>query len=387
MEPATKSPGTVLIIDDDRGPRESLRMLLKKDYHVLTADSVDTGLELLKQHPPDVVILDIRMPGKNGIEGLKAIRELDPSVAVIMFTGFGALETAQEAIRLGANDYLKKPLDTHEILAVVRHNVQRTRVARRRQESERLLTELNHQLAAELHNKEHLATLGQKSVEFAHDLRSPLTAVQGFLELLARDLAESKEKLGERWKETSEYLDLIERSVTRCRELSEMWLNLGKAAANRRLVGVEALLREIAADLASRAAARAVRLEVQPGASPCAVSVDPLHIRRALENLVTNAIEAVAPGQGQVQLSYELAGTQVHICVADNGCGIKAEHLSKIFEPFFTTKQQTGTGLGLLIAKQAAEAHGGCLRIESEPGRGTRAYLSLPADVPLTVSR
>ena len=79
----------VLVIDDERGPRESLRILLKPEYQVLCAESVDDGIALLKEHQPDTVVMDIRMPGKNGIEGLKAIREIDGVVSIIMFTGFG----------------------------------------------------------------------------------------------------------------------------------------------------------------------------------------------------------------------------------------------------------------------------------------------------------
>ena len=84
----------VLVIDDEMGPRESLRMLLKPNYQVYTADSVDAGIKLLKEKHPDAVITDIRMPGASGIDGLRRIREIDPHVAVIMLTGFGALETA-----------------------------------------------------------------------------------------------------------------------------------------------------------------------------------------------------------------------------------------------------------------------------------------------------
>src|SRR5437879_9712841 len=120
----------VLVIDDEIGPRESLRMLLKPDYNVQTADCVDAGIRLLKEKQPDTVVMDIRMPGATGIEGLRKIREIDPHLSVIMLTGFGALETAQEALRLGANDYINKPFDAGEMRAVIGRNVHRTRVHR-----------------------------------------------------------------------------------------------------------------------------------------------------------------------------------------------------------------------------------------------------------------
>ncbi len=91
----------VLVIDDEIGPRESLRMLLKPNYQVHTAESVEAGIKILKEKHPDAVISDIRMPGTNGIDGLRKIREIDPHVSVIMLTGFGALEEAEEALRLG----------------------------------------------------------------------------------------------------------------------------------------------------------------------------------------------------------------------------------------------------------------------------------------------
>src|SRR5450759_5628279 len=114
MESAVSMP-RVLVIDDEMGPRESLRILLKVECEVLCAPSVEEGLRLFRASPPDLVIMDIRMPDRNGIEGLREIRKLDPLVSVIMLTGYGALETAQEALRLGANDYLKKPFDTGDM--------------------------------------------------------------------------------------------------------------------------------------------------------------------------------------------------------------------------------------------------------------------------------
>jgi signal transduction histidine kinase len=371
--------GRVLVIDDERGPRESLRILLKNDYQVACADSVDAGLELLAQHQPDTVIMDIRMPGRNGIEGLRAIREMDSCVSVIMFTGFGALETAQEAIRLGANDYLKKPLDTHEIQAVVRHNVRRAQLERRRRDTEHELARLNQGLMDELAQKDRMASLGQKSAEMAHDLRNPLTAVLGYVELLARDLADSKEKLGDRWKETAEYLDIIEHSINRCKELSDMWLRLGKDAAPQNAAYlIRDILQDVVRDTVPLAARHDVKLEFRPDGN-CTVRADRLQITRAVQNLVVNAIEAAPAGTGEVQLWYRADGDAIEIGVADNGCGISSEKLPHVFHPFYTTKGQSGTGLGLFIAKQTVEANHGTLSLDSEVNRGTTARVRLPA--------
>ena len=123
---------TVLIIDDERGPRESLRFLLKNEYNVTCAESVDRGVLWLREEQPDLIIMDIRMPGKDGIEGLFEIRKLDKHVSVVMLTGYGALETAQQALRLGANDYLNKPFDAEEMRQIVRRYVQRTKLERKR---------------------------------------------------------------------------------------------------------------------------------------------------------------------------------------------------------------------------------------------------------------
>src|SRR3989442_8103407 len=129
MTVATDLP-QILVIDDEIGPRESLRMLLKPDYQVHTADCVEAGMKLLKEKQPDTIVMDIRMPGMNGIDGLRKIREIDPHLSVIMLTGFGALETAKEALRLGANDYISKPFDAHEMRDVIGRNVERTRLQR-----------------------------------------------------------------------------------------------------------------------------------------------------------------------------------------------------------------------------------------------------------------
>src|SRR4029077_2285299 len=134
-----------------------------------TADCVEAGIKLLKEKQPDTIVMDIRMPGESGIEGLRKIREIDPHLSIISLTGFGALETAQAALRLGANDYINKPFDANEMRKVIGRNVERTRVQRASEHAAGDIKELNARLLKELAQKEQLASLGQASAEFVHD--------------------------------------------------------------------------------------------------------------------------------------------------------------------------------------------------------------------------
>src|SRR5216110_1580739 len=190
MTTSTELP-QILVIDDEMGPRESLRMLLKPEYNVATADCVEAGIRLLKENQPDTIVMDIRMPGMTGIEGLRKIREIDPHLSVIMLTGFGALETAKEALRLGANDYISKPFDAGEMRDIIGRNVERTRLQRTSEHAATEIKELNNRLMKELAQKERLASLGQASSEFVHDLSNPLTIVWGYVQILAKKLEQS----------------------------------------------------------------------------------------------------------------------------------------------------------------------------------------------------
>ena len=371
---------TVLVIDDERGPRESLRILLKNNFNVLCADSVDWGLQLLKENQPDAVVMDIRMPDKSGIQGLREIREIDPSVSVIMLTGFGTLETAQEAIRLGADDYLKKPFDAKEMEGVIARNVHKTQIERRRWRAEKELLTLNQQLQDELGEKERLAALGQKSAELVHDLRNPLTAVLGCSELLAEQLRHDKDKLGESWSETNEYLEMIEKSVIRCKELADMWLALSRRDPQRlKPVLICELLGEVVKSAKQIATGRGVRIDCQIAGVECEVAADTVQITRALQNVISNAVDAVSGvSNGQIHVLCAQNGCEAEIRVEDNGCGMDAEQMKKVFEPFFTTKQVNGTGLGLFITKRVVEDHRGSIALNSKVNEGTSVLIRLP---------
>lgn len=371
----------ILVIDDERGPRESLRILLKNEFDVVCAESVDEGVRRLREAAPDAIITDIRMAGKNGIEGLKEIRAVDPLVSVIMLTGFGSLETAQEAIRLGANDYIKKPFDAVEMLNTVRQHAHRTGALRLREKTMADLRELTERLNVELASREHMARLGMASSELVHDMNNPLTAVLGYAELLS-DTLRQKPVGNADDAEAVSYIEEIERNVRRCKEMADAWRSLSKGGGRvRERVALAGVVDEVVRSL--KPSAGDVALETDwPGAAAAAeVSADRVQIFRAFQNVIHNAVQAVqeqGPG-GRVRITARLDGDQVEVRVADTGPGIPADKLNHVFEPFYTTKTGgKGTGLGLCITQKVVWDHGGTIQLESEPGRGTTVVFHLP---------
>jgi signal transduction histidine kinase len=369
----------ILVIDDEVGPRESLRMLLKPKYHVHTADCVEAGLKLLKEKQPDTIVMDIRMPGMTGIEGLRKIREIDPHLSVIMLTGFGALDTAKEALRLGANDYISKPFDAHEMQEVIGRNVERTRVHRTTEHAAAEIKELNNRLLKELAQKERLASLGQASAEFVHDLGNPLTIVWGYVQLLAKRLEKSESTEAQNATSVKE-LNIIEQNVRLCRELLTMWQSYGSVEASPpKPISVSEIIREVVKSVSAMASQSGVELKATVCEDSCTLVGDAVQVQRAIQNVIINAIQAAAETKGRVVVDCAQKDFYVDLRIEDNGPGISPAQINRIFDPYFTTKQaKSGTGLGLYIAKKVVEDHNGSIKVESTPDVGTNFTIRLP---------
>jgi len=379
MTIATELP-QVLVIDDEMGPRESLRMLLKPHYQVYTAENVETGLRILREKRPDAVISDIRMPGTSGIDGLRKIREIDPHVAVIMLTGYGALETAKEALRLGANDYISKPFDAREMREVIGRNVERTRIQRTGVNAAAEIKELNNRLLKEIAQKERLASLGQASAEFVHDLGNPLTIVWGYVQLLAKRLEQSDKENGSTNATSAKELNIIEQNVRLCRELLTMWQSYGSVEASpHKPISVTQIVREVVKGIGPMAVQSGIELQCDICDDACTLLGDSVQVTRAIQNVIINALQASAENKGPVNVSCARKDFYVDVRVEDAGYGITQAQLAKIFEPYFTTKQgKSGTGLGLYITKKVIEDHNGSIKVDSTPQVGTTFTIRLP---------
>ena len=377
-KPADARP-VILVIDDELGPRESLRFLLKDDYRVLCANTVERGLQLMREQSPDTVIMDIRMPGQDGIAGLREIRKLDSELAVIMLTGFAAVGTAQEAIRHEASDYMEKPFDASEMRRTVQRHVEQTRLRRKRS---KLLNETDalDRRIRELQGKEWLAELGQSSGEFVHDLRNVLAMVTGSSSMLRLEVEELQQRQANAPSEAGYYLDTLENAMRRCVEMLDTWQRLIRQSPQQR---TRFRVHEFvcASVESNRPAAQAVhaKLVCETLGDDVELLGDRVQLARVLTNLIQNAIHALPADNGLIRVRSEILDTSIRVSVADNGCGIPEENLQHIFSPDFTTRRTLGgMGLGLFIAQKVTRAHGGTLTVVSAVNRGSTFTLLLP---------
>lgn len=388
LDPATKpseasasAKAKVLIVDDDYGPRESLRILLKYDYDVIVASSVAEGVELLKANRVDTIIMDNRMPGRTGLEGIGDMRKIDENVSIIMLTGYGTLETACEAFRNQATDFMTKPPDTDAMLEAVTKNVALTRAKRTRASVARELAELNLNLSAELSETRPLAKLGQHSDEIIHDMGNPLTILTCCVELLQSKISEMRPEAGTQWMEALGYIQMIKKSVQHCCSLSDAWRQVrDDIAQNRETTRAALFMQETVESLQPMSAISDVTLTTDFSGlhEDTCIDVDMTQMRRVIHNLMINAMQATTPGRGEVTVHAATQGDTFELSVRDNGVGIPADRLAVIFEAYYTTKE-TGTGLGLAISKRIVEEHSGTLTASSEVGQGSTFTVRLPA--------
>ena len=382
-DPSAEQP-TILVIDDELGPRESVRFLFKNEYNVHCADSVDAGLELLRKQSPDVIILDIKMPGKSGIEGLQEIREIEPDTSVIMLTGFGSLQTAQQAMRNGANDYVRKPFDTKEMREIVERHVTRGRVEKRRMQAARELSTLNDNMRKELEQKKELVALGQRSSEIVHDLRNPLTVIYGYVQLLMCEMENGETLQGQTPDEAGEYLSIIEKNVKRCDTMLQEWRDESRkeATTSLSLIKISEALNDIVQNSMPIAKSADANVSLLSCPENIEIMANTTDLYRAIQNLVTNAIQAVQPETGRVIVNCSAGNETIEITVKDNGSGIPDDKLQDIFTPYFTTKKYSGgMGLGLYITRSIIEQHAGSLDICNNDGPGATATVSLPISI------
>ena len=242
------------------------------------------------------------------------------------------------------------------------------------------------EMQEQLSRSRRLATVGQLAAGVAHEINNPLAAITTCAEATLRDIRSTPD-LATVAEERSWnfYLEEIVRQALRCKAITRGLLDLSRQRrARREPCDVNALVERSVLLVSQREEARDVSLQTTLDAKIGEVATDEVLVRQIIDNLLTNALDAVE-GRGSVRVTTALEGERARIEVADTGAGIPAEMLVRIFDPFYTTKEAgKGSGLGLAISATLAEALGGALTVESKPGAGSRFRLWLPRRAPET---
>jgi len=362
--------GTILVIDDELGPRESLRMLFKDDYTVITAESGDKGIQELKKHNPDVIILDLKMPNKGGLETLEEIRDIDEKVPVIILTGYGDMDAAKKAIHLGAIEFISKPFDIKEMRKIVKRASEKRLIEKR---SERLIADLNilnNNLKERMAQLENMATIGQLSAEIIHDINNLLTIIYGYTQILVKEL--DIQNLPDRNKK---YIEIIEQEINRCRHITRSILELAKAKKTIVDTDINVIVKKVVELFEHSTLGKNIKFTLQLD-KITSIKADPYQLHQAIVNIVLNSIQSMEV-PGSITITTGLSDNNILLSIKDTGKGIPEELIQKITDPFITEKEG-GTGLGLAIASRVIKNHNGKLKIHSQPGIGTEVVISLP---------
>jgi len=358
--------GTILVIDDEQSMRDSCRQVLIKDgYRIETAEDGHIGLDKVREIPPDLVLVDLKMPGLSGMEVLERISEIDPNIISVVITAYATIESAVEAMKRHAYDVLTKPFTPDQLRVVIKRGLERRRLAI---ESARLQQEKEMM-------KENFITL------VSHQLRSPLASVKQYFGVLHEGFAgEISSKQKEMIEKAGMYIDDL-------LQLINDWLNMSRIDSGNitktfetfDLTPVFSNTMELLEPLAQ---ARKVALKLDLCGSSSVIEGDPESLKEAFTNLISNGINYNREG-GTVTVRTREEGEGLVVEIHDTGIGISRDNIHFIFDEFFRAKSKEarnvrGSGLGLPIAKRIIEAHDGFIKVASEVGKGSTFSVFLP---------
>ena len=406
-----KHRGTLLVVDDEDGPRQSLRVIFKDEYDILMAEDGPTAIELAQKHPIDVAVLDIRMAGMSGIEVLERLKYVNPNIEVIMMTAFETTDTIRQALRLRACDYINKPFDLATIRAAVGQAMQRrtleSEIHSSAEKVQELLVELQNQKVEEQIAK----TRGDIYASIIHDINGPLTVISGFVQVLNQRLSRTARLEVEDLEFIKDRLRIIARQVGNCIEISRRYLGFLRRQSDEHAprVSVNQLLKDLEQLMRVHPSVQENEHSITPLGEDIRVKINGTDLIQILLNLAVNAFQCV-PQKHRVDIGGEILRTPldlskfkdspndrllnvesadnipplVKLWVRDNGPGIPPEVLPKIFQPYFTTKgARQGTGLGLSIVQRLIKEGRGALHVHTQAGVGTAFTIYLPATNPV----
>lgn len=355
----------VLIIDDEEVVLDSCNQILEGGpYEVATTMDGTFGLEMVQEFQPDIVFVDLKMPGISGFDVLEEVHTFDPTIVTIVITGYATVDSAVEAIKKGAYDFLPKPFTPDEFRLITRRALERRQLVLEttalRREREML--------------REHFAAI------VSHELKSPLGSIQQNLFALELELADQlSEAQGSK-------LQRMKVSIDNLLKLIHTWLrvfstDIEMIRENFQPISIAQIITSAVESVEAHATRKEIDIspDIEEDLPP--VNGDEVTLRESIVNLVGNAVKYSRTGT-QVRVRAALEDNQVLISVADRGVGISEEDLPFIFGDFYIGKSapasERGAGLGLAITRRIIEAHGGSISVESALDKGSTFTIRLP---------
>ncbi|HYC73133.1 MAG TPA: hybrid sensor histidine kinase/response regulator [Opitutaceae bacterium] len=361
----------VMIVEDDRVNARILAGILKPEgYELLAVGSGEAALQSYAEFRPDLVLLDVMMPGINGYEACRRLKQAhgEQCAPIVFITAKNESDDVVEGLAAGGVDYLPKPFRPKEAVARIRVHLQNRLLS---EQQRRLVEQLNQSNAA----KNRLMGM------VAHDLRNPLASIRGLADFL-RDgsvgaiTAEQRDLVDNIFSASQSMLDLINEL------LDAAVVEAGELRVEIQPAPLAELLDKAVALNNINAARKGTRIAADLAGCPPSVPMDPKKIRQVVDNLLSNAVK-FSPPDSTVRLRVDAEPGRCTVAVRDQGPGVPEDERGKLFQDFGRTSVrptagEQSIGLGLAICRKIVEAHGGSIAAENQPGGGCIFKFSLP---------
>jgi len=366
----------ILVVDDEPGIRSGVTRILRNfrvdypfmeeafDFEVFEASTGEAGIEIIESNQPDILLLDNKLPGIQGIEVLEYVRKKQYNIIVVMITSYASLELAVKATSDGAYDFIPKPFTPQELKSSIENITKKVflkKMTTRLQESGK---QVRFQFLSVL----------------SHELKAPLNAIDGYLKMIR------ERQLGSR---IEDYDEAIERSLDRIRGMRTLILDLldltkvetSRGKRNIGEINITGIVRTAIDTMQPYSIQKEVTVSLS-GPENLTVQADPNELEIIFNNLISNAIKYNKEG-GSVSCELADEGDLVSISVTDTGIGMTPAEMEKLFQDFVRIKNEktrniTGSGLGLSIVKKLVESYNGRIQVSSTPDQGSIFKVFIP---------